>query len=166
MGTKNIIRWKSIWWTLNMTFVEHEWDYFGYIFWNQCTNHFHLYFWLFITLKKELVMSKCMTNPNFCEKRFSSVDGIIPMFMHGKKIRKKLPLLFFKDLDHEKLDDIWHIQIKIYYHSVWKSPKISHIFILAFTPNFCPIKLTCLVTLFERKLQVFKTLKNWQFWHF
>ena len=57
-------------------------------------------------------MSKCMTNPNFCEKRFSSVDGITPMFMHGKKIRKKLPLLFFKDLDHEKLDDIWHIQIK------------------------------------------------------
>ena len=72
-------------------------------------------FWLFITLKKELVMSKCMTNPNFCEKRFSSVDGISPMFMHGKKIRRKLPLLFFKDLDHEKLDDIWHIQIKIYY---------------------------------------------------
>ena len=59
-----------------------------------------------------------------------------------KDKKKKLPLLFFKDLDHEKLDDIWHIQIKIYYHSVWKSPKnVSFIFlILVFSNNSCPIK--------------------------
>jgi len=57
-----------------------------------------------------------MTNQNFCEKRFSSVDGITPCSCMAKDKKKLLlPLLFFKDLDHEKTDDIWHIQIKIYY---------------------------------------------------
>ena len=44
--------------------------------------------------------------------------------------------------------------------SAWKSPKMSHLnfWILAFSNNFCLIKLTCLVTLFDHKLQVFKNL--------
>ena len=36
-------------------------------------------------------------------------------------------------------------------HSVLKLVKMSH-----FPPNFCLIKMTCLVTLFDHKLQVFK----------
>ena len=39
------------------------------------------------------------------------------------------------------------------------------ILILAFSTNFCPIKtdLSCLVTLFDRKLQVFKNRQNGPF---
>ena len=33
--------------------------------------------------------------------------------------------------------------------------------ILAFPPVFVLLKLTCLVTLFDRKLQVFKNSPNW-----
>ena len=45
-------------------------------------------------------------------------------------------------------------------HIVWKSPKMSHLScsILAFSIIFCPNKMTCLVTLFDRKFQVFKKL--------
>ena len=35
--------------------------------------------------------------------------------------------------------------------------------ILAFSINFCLLKLTCLVTLFDYKLQGFKSSQNWQF---
>ena len=40
------------------------------------------------------------------------------------------------------------------------SPKMAYLTfsILAFSTNFCPLKLTCLVTLFDWKLQAFKTL--------
>ena len=41
-------------------------------------------------------------------------------------------------------------------HSVWKSPKMSH-----FPPIFVLLKLTCLVTLFDCKLQVFKNSPKW-----
>ena len=43
-------------------------------------------------------------------------------------------------------------------HRVWKSPKMSHLTfsILAFSPFFVLLKLTCLVTLFDGKLHVFK----------
>ena len=43
-------------------------------------------------------------------------------------------------------------------HSVWKPPKMSHLSfsILAFSPIFVLLKLTCLVALFDSKLQVFK----------
>ena len=43
-------------------------------------------------------------------------------------------------------------------HIVWESLKMSQLnfLILAFSINFCPIKLTCLVTLLDRKL--FKNL--------
>ena len=39
-------------------------------------------------------------------------------------------------------------------HNVRKSPKVSHLnfSILAFSTNFCPLKLTYLLTLFDRKL--------------
>ena len=45
-------------------------------------------------------------------------------------------------------------------HTVWKLLKMSHLIflILAFSPIFVLFKLTCLVTLFDRKLQVFKKL--------
>ena len=36
--------------------------------------------------------------------------------------------------------------------------------ILAFSTNFCYIKLTCLVTLFDCKLQIFKNSSTWQFY--
>ena len=47
-------------------------------------------------------------------------------------------------------------------HIVWKLHKMSHLNfgILAFSINFVLIKLTCLVTLFDRKLHVFKTSPN------
>ena len=48
-------------------------------------------------------------------------------------------------------------------------PKMSHLSfsILAFSTNFCPFKMTCLVTLFDRKLQIFKTSpKIDHFWPF
>ena len=51
-------------------------------------------------------------------------------------------------------------------HVVWKLLKMSHLnfWILAFSTNFCVLlKLTCLVTLFDRKLYVFKNLPNWAF---
>ena len=44
------------------------------------------------------------------------------------------------------------------YHCVWKSTKMSH---LHFPPIFVLLKLTCLVTLFDRKLQVFKNSPKW-----
>ena len=50
-------------------------------------------------------------------------------------------------------------------HIVWKSPKMSHLIfsILALSTNFVLLKLTRLVTLFDRKLQVFKGLPKWTF---
>ena len=49
------------------------------------------------------------------------------------------------------------------HHSVWKSPK-CRIWIFEFwhfPPIFVLLKLTCLVTLFDRKLQVFKNSPKW-----
>ena len=48
------------------------------------------------------------------------------------------------------LRDIWLL------HSVWKSTKMSHLnfWILAFSPICVLLKVTCLVTLFDQKLQV------------
>ena len=55
--------------------------------------------------------------------------------------------------------------LSIWFHIVWKSPKMSHLnlSILAFPPIFVLLKLTCLVTLFDRKLHVFKNSPNWPF---
>ena len=41
-------------------------------------------------------------------------------------------------------------------HSVWKSPKMSYLsfWIMAFSINFCTIKVTCLVTLFDNHLNM------------
>ena len=39
--------------------------------------------------------------------------------------------------------------------------KITRILILAFSTNFVLLKLTCLVTLFDRKLQFFKNSPKW-----
>ena len=52
---------------------------------------------------------------------------------------------------------VYHLyQIKLY--CVWNSPKISH-FNFGIFHQF----VTCLVTLFDRKLQVFKNSPNWPF---
>ena len=50
-------------------------------------------------------------------------------------------------------------------HNVWKLLNISHLIslILAFFTNFCPIKVACLVTLFDRKLKIFKNSLSWLF---
>ena len=50
------------------------------------------------------------------------------------------------------------------FHTVFENhPKMSHLnfSILAFSTNFVRLKLTCLVTLFDRKLQVFKNSPKW-----
>ena len=46
-------------------------------------------------------------------------------------------------------------------HIVWKSPKMSHLNFWHFPPIFVLLKLTCLVTLFDRKLQIFKNSPKW-----
>ena len=48
-------------------------------------------------------------------------------------------------------------------HIVWKLVLMSHLYflILAFSTNYWPIKMICLVTLFDRKLEVFKYSPNW-----
>ena len=52
--------------------------------------------------------------------------------------------------------------------NVWKSPKISHLSfsIIAFFTNLVLIKVTCLVTLFDRKLQPFKNSPKWTIFDF
>ena len=70
--------------------------------------------------------------------------------------------------DHLGWEDVYHV------HSVWKSQKslIQHcerselhlhltFTILAFSPIFVWLKLTSLVTLYDRKLQVFKNSPKW-----
>ena len=136
-------------------------------FFRKCTNHFHLYIWLFITLKKELVMSKCMTNPNFCEKRFSSVDGIIPMFMHGKKIRRKLPCSFLKTLITKSLTTYGIFKLRISQclkitqnvsFVFLKLLKIEHfwLFYWTFVYSKCKILLASLAMLNETFSVIFK----------
>ena len=52
-------------------------------------------------------------------------------------------------------------------HIVWKLLKISHLNLVIFHHFFVLLKVTCLVTLFGRKLQVLKKLvKMNYFWHF
>ena len=48
-------------------------------------------------------------------------------------------------------------------HSVWKSPKMSHSQFWHFSLFFGQLKFTCLVTLFDRKLYIFKTRQDWPF---
>ena len=47
------------------------------------------------------------------------------------------------------------------YHIVWKLLKMSHLNFWHFPSIFVLLKLTCLVTLFDRKLQVFKNSTKW-----
>ena len=74
-------------------------------------------------------------------------------------------LSFSNELGKRKriINEKGSLPLLIFLHIVWKSPKMSHLkfSILAFSTNFCPIKLTCLVTLFDRKLQVFKNSPKW-----
>ena len=48
-------------------------------------------------------------------------------------------------------------------HNMWKLIKMSHFnfWILAFSINSCLFKVTCLVTLFDHKLQVFNNSSKW-----
>ncbi len=50
-----------------------------------------------------------------------------------------------------------------WWNIVWKTSKMSNLnfWFLAVSANFVLLKLICLVTLFDRKLQVFKNSPNW-----
>ena len=84
---------------------------------------------------------------------------------HLEKRKHSLKLVFYRTEKTSKCDTFrWHPLV----HSVWKSLKMSHMIfpIWHFSPIFVLWKVTCLVTLFDRKLQVFKNSPNWPFWHF
>ena len=88
---------------------------------------------------------------------------------HLEKKKHSLKLVFYrteKTKDQTSKCDTfrWHPLV----HSVWKSLKMSHMIfpIWHFSPIFVLWKVTYLVTLFDRKLQVFKNSPNWPFWHF
>ena len=80
-------------------------------------------------------------------------------------------MLYINKINHLKAIWIYYIAAKTYLskgkfqllplilmHIVWKSPKMSQLifWILAFSTNFVLLRLTCLVALFDRKLQFFK----------
>ena len=61
--------------------------------------------------------------------------------------------------DSKNSNFAWHIFEHL--HSVWKLLKMSHLIFFNFGIFYQ--FLTCLVTLFDRKLQVFKNSTNWPF---
>ena len=82
-----------------------------------------------------------------------TLDPLFPLF--PRKI-----ILFFCQNQIQKKTCYW-TPPKKYIHSVWKSPKMSHLNFGIFHPFLSYLKLTCLVTLFDRKLQVFKKSPKW-----
>ena len=85
---------------------------------------------------------------------------------HCLKITQTWLALFLKEIQQtsSKSKLLHKIPVLSFHHSVWKSPKMSHLnfsIFWHFSPIFVLLKLTCLVTLFDRKLQVFKNSSKW-----
>ena len=74
-----------------------------------------------------------------------------------------VPLSVLRKLNKSKINMICVLYLPKYLifhlHIVWKSLKMLHL--QFFPPIFVLLKLTCLITLFDRKLQVFKNLPKW-----